>query len=38
MQTLESSLAELVAAGVVRHDEAVARASYPREIGPPPPS
>jgi twitching motility protein PilT len=37
MQTLESSLAELVAAGVVRHDEAVARAAYPREIGPPPP-
>jgi twitching motility protein PilT len=35
MQTLEMSLSELVAAGIVRHDEAVARASYPREVAPP---
>jgi twitching motility protein PilT len=37
MQTLEMSLTELVAGGVVRHEEAVARAAYPREVAPPPP-
>ena len=36
MQTLEMSLTELVAAGIVRHDEAVARAAYPNEVAPPP--
>jgi twitching motility protein PilT len=35
MQTLEMSLAELVAAGLVKHEEAVARAAYPREVPPP---
>ncbi|MDX6234207.1 MAG: twitching motility protein PilT [Nocardioidaceae bacterium] len=32
MQTLEMSLTELVAAGVVSHDEAVARSLFPRDV------
>jgi twitching motility protein PilT len=36
MQTLEMSLTELVAAGIVRHGEAVARAAYPGEVAAPP--
>ena len=32
MQTLEMSLTELVAAGVVSYDEAVARSLYPRDV------
>jgi twitching motility protein PilT len=32
MQTLEMSLTELVAAGVVSYDEAVARSQFPRDV------
>jgi twitching motility protein PilT len=35
MQTLEQSLTELVAAGLVTHDEAVTRAAYPRDVAAP---
>jgi twitching motility protein PilT len=35
MQTLESSLSELVAAGTIAYDDAVAFASYPNEIAKP---
>jgi twitching motility protein PilT len=32
MRTLEASLSELVAAGLVTHDEAVARSMFPKEV------
>jgi twitching motility protein PilT len=32
MQTLEMSLTELVAAGVVSYDEAIARSLFPRDV------
>ncbi len=32
MQTLEQSLSELVASGVVSYDEAVTRSQYPRDV------
>jgi twitching motility protein PilT len=36
MQTLEASLSELVANGVVTYDDAVARSLSPKEIAKPP--
>ena len=38
MMTLEMSLSRLVAAGQVRHDDAVNRAIYPNEVEKPPPA
>jgi twitching motility protein PilT len=35
MQTFEQSLTDLVAQGLVDHDEAVTRSLYPREVAPP---
>jgi twitching motility protein PilT len=35
MRTLEQALSELVAAGLVTHDEAVSRAAYPRDVAAP---